>query len=98
MIEEEEVLESQKLGNNTANNAVLYEKDSFIIFSTILFHVLCEGNMLLVVLYGVILYLEIKLYLSGRGSCVTCGVSDWIFVQAFSSDDHKYYDILKKCS
>lgn len=76
MIEEEEVLESQKLGNNTANNAVLYEKDSFIIFSTILFHVLCEGNMLLVVLYGVILYLEIKLYLSGRGSCVTCGVSD----------------------
>lgn len=76
MIEEEEVLESQKLGNNTANNAVLYEKDSFIIFSTILFHVLCEGSILLVVLYEVIRYLEIKLYLSGHGSCVTYNVSD----------------------
>lgn len=67
-------------------------------FSIILFYVLYWDNILLIVLYEVIQYLEIKLYLSGHGSCGKYNVSGWIFVQVFSSDDHKYYDILKKCS
>lgn len=35
----------------------------------ILFYVLYWDNVLLTVLYEVIQYLEIKLYLSGHGSC-----------------------------
>lgn len=67
-------------------------------FSIILFYVLYWDNILPIVSYESIQYFEIKLYLNGHGSCGKYNVAGWIFIQVFSPDDHKYCDILKKCS